>query len=129
MDPINRLNSLTELIRKRVASEAAAKREGRPPLQQRNAAQTGGPERADIAALRNRISDTVRAINPDDPGRNQKAMQAFVENVLAWQFGDNILNDPGFTNLVAEVQAMLEKDSATAGVFEAMMTEKPRSPS
>ncbi len=128
MDPINRLNSLAELIRKRSASEASARRAERSSLQPRDAGPTGRAGRADVAALRNRISDAVGAIDPDDPARNQKTMRLFVENVLTWQFGDDLLNDPGFANLVTEVQAVLETDPTAAGVLGGMLPGRTKSP-
>lgn len=123
MDPINPLNSLAELLWKRIASEAAEKQAKRTSVQRQRSQQTGDGRGTDVAALRVQIADAVRTIDPDDPSRNSKAMHVFVENVLAWQFGSGILNDPAFADLAANVQSALEKDSVVSELLQSIIAD------
>ena len=108
MDPINPLDGLAEILRQRMASEAA---KGKRPGKTENTTRAGtAARRAPAESLRQRLETAVEAIDPDDPRRTKKALRLFVENVLAWQFGESLLNDPGFAELADEVQATLESE-------------------
>jgi hypothetical protein len=107
MNPINPLGRLAEILRKRVSNEPSIK--GKVTEQQVTKA-SDGSLRAAPDELRRRISRSIAAIDINDPMRGNKATRIFVEQVLTWQFGDNLLNDPGFTRLVEEVQQTLEQD-------------------
>lgn len=124
MDPIKPLNGLAELLRKRIASEVAGKQAGRASAQAPRSSPAGGSQRAGVDVLRAKISNTVRAIDPDDPSWKGKATRAFIENVLAWQFGDSILNDPKFADLVTNVQTAFENDRAVGELLDAIVGNK-----
>ena len=52
----------------------------------------------------------ISQINPDDPQRGRKAFRVFLEVVLLSQFGEQMVNDPKFHQLVDDVQAAMEAD-------------------
>ena len=109
MDPINPLDRLTAILRKRVAENVGLK--GKTQNAQSNAAQQVSAQRnTSPEALRKRIEVSIEALEPKDPERNKKAARIFVENVLVWQFGDVLLNDSRFAALVEEVQRALEQE-------------------
>jgi hypothetical protein len=70
----------------------------------------------DLAA---RLARRVRAIDPADPDAGDKAMHVFLESVLLAEFGDHLINDPAFHQIVdavhqqmrgnAELMVMMEK--------------------
>lgn len=117
MDPVNPLNGLAELLRKRIASETSV-REGRSAGRRQNTEKSGEGGRLDVATLRTRLTDAIRAIDPDDQSRNKKLLRTFVEGVLAWQFGNELLNDPRFNDLVEDVQRALESDPSVIKLLE-----------
>lgn len=118
MDPINPLDRLTSILRKRVAENAGLK--GKVASGQTDNAQQAAAQRnVSPEALRKRIEISVEALDPKDPERNRKATRIFVENVLVWQFGDGLLNDSRFVALVEEVQDALEQES---GFHEVLLT-------
>lgn len=108
MDPINRLNGIAELLRKRIAGDATAKGKAFAAKEAPASARQTGPAIAE--ALRQRIGLAIEGIAEDDPARRRKAMRLFVENVLTWQFGDALLNDPAFASLADDVQRTLEQE-------------------
>lgn len=107
MNPINPLGRLAEILRKRVSNEPAIK--GKATKQQVTKSSVS-TLRAAPGELQKRISQSIAAIDINDPMRGNKATRIFVEQVLTWQFGDNMLNDPGFARLVEDVQQTLEQD-------------------
>jgi hypothetical protein len=108
MSSINPLDGLAEILRRRIASEAVAK--GRKLGGAKEAGGAVNAQRASPEALKQRLAEGIEGIALDDPERKKKALRVFVEGVLAWQFGDALLNDRRFAELVSEVQATLEME-------------------
>jgi hypothetical protein len=57
--------------------------------------------------LRSTVRDRLRSLDPDDPRRPDQARRIFLESVLAWQFGAELLLERGFAEIVAGVQDAL----------------------
>ena len=60
------------------------------------------------------IEQRVRLIGADDPQRGRKAFRVFLEAVLLSHFGEALVADPKFFQLVDEVQGSLEADPASS---------------
>lgn len=108
LDSINRLNRVMEILRRQVAEDSprtATVAPGRAP-----AGSARGPrtERASVEQLRQRVVERVRALDPDDPRRPGKARRIFLESVLAWEFGDDILQDNRLDELLAHIEQGFE---------------------
>ena len=56
----------------------------------------------------------MRQIGADDPQRGRKAFRVFLEAVLLSHFGEALVADPKFFQLVDEVQGSLEADPASS---------------
>lgn len=84
------------------------------------------PRPAQLQAL---IALRVKDISPDDPQRGRKALRVFLEAVLLSNFGDAVLNDPGFHLLVDDVLAALEADSGLEPVLRSAMAQLLQTPS
>jgi hypothetical protein len=54
------------------------------------------------------IAERVRALDPADPDRGRKAFRIFLESVLLAELGEELINDPGFYQLVDQVQRTME---------------------
>ena len=104
LDPTSQLAALIRVqvasLRRQQMGKKAAAREQLPSSD--SAAAT-----PDLAAL---VAQRVRAISPDDPQRERKALRVFLETVLLSELGSNLLNDPGFGSMVDHVQSEMEAD-------------------
>lgn len=54
------------------------------------------------------IARRVAVIDRADPDRRRKALRVFLESLLLQEWGEQLLNDPGFHQLVDTVQAQME---------------------
>ena len=118
MDPINPLDQMTELLRKRMATEVSGKSTSVNKGKSTSVSDKAILGRISTGELNTKIVTQIKQIEPNDAQRNQKAMHIFLENVLIWQFGDELLNDSDFSRLVSEVKEALEKVPITTQLFD-----------
>lgn len=62
------------------------------------------------------IEMRIRQIGRDDPQRGRKAFRVFIEAVLLSHFGESLVNDAKFYQIVDDVQNALEADAACAAM-------------
>ncbi|MBV8659152.1 MAG: hypothetical protein JO142_15130 [Burkholderiales bacterium] len=86
-----------------------------PPKTQggRTSRQTAKPQQ--IGAL---IARRVKAIRPDDPDRGRKAFRIFLESVLINELGESLINDPGFYDMVDQIQQQMEQHPAITAAMQ-----------
>ncbi len=108
MSSIGSVSQLVTVIRAQLAGTAA----GAPAK-----ATPGGKS----APANNRYADEnlaaliglrVKQVARDDPQRGRKAFRIFLEAVLLAHFGEQMVNDPKFHQLLGEVQDAMEGDPA-----------------
>jgi hypothetical protein len=61
--------------------------------------------------LATRIARRVAVIDKGDPDRRRKAFRVFLESLMLDEWGAQLLNDPGFHQLVDTVQAQMESNA------------------
>jgi hypothetical protein len=81
-----------------------------------------GPGSAPSAAATARagLAQRVQAIAADDPHRRQKAVRVYLEGELGREFGEGLLNDPGFGQMLDAVQQQMQEDGPTAAAVQAL---------
>jgi hypothetical protein len=113
LDP---LRSLAELVRTLTRSRADSRGSTSETQRQRASADltpiTERPPTAISAseALRERLRRRLRSVGTAD---RRRAREAFVETVLASEFGDAVTLDPAMADLVSKVARQLGEDPAT----------------
>ncbi|MFZ6646156.1 hypothetical protein ACO0LO_10595 [Undibacterium sp. TJN25] len=64
------------------------------------------------------IGQRIKAIDRDDPQRGKKAFRVFLESILLSHFGDHLINDPKFYQLIDEVQTSMENNPEANGMIQ-----------
>ena len=64
------------------------------------------------------INQRVAALDPADPERGRKAFRIFLESVLLGEFGEELINDPGFYQMVDDIQQLMEGDARIATAID-----------
>ncbi|TQV73392.1 hypothetical protein FKG94_16950 [Exilibacterium tricleocarpae] len=102
MDPVNGLSQIVQILRQKLAERSSATRrlrDGAP------AGTDTGPKpaaKSSLADIKRKIGERIRAL-PDEEREEARAVQVFVEAVMVWEFGDQLLQDPQFSALSKEV--------------------------
>lgn len=108
---IGAVNELVSVIQRQLAT-----RSGAPGARARTVARAPRYAPAQLTAL---IEQRVRQIGADDPQRGRKAFRVFLEVVLLSHFGEALVADPKFFQLVDEVHGALETDPACTALIAA----------
>jgi hypothetical protein len=109
MDPVNRLDQVMQIIGRQMSERAARLEAGGKFVA--GTAPARPARRPGLAALKSKVRERLGALDPDDPRRPDKARRIFLESVLAWQFGNELLLDRGFEDIVAGVRANAQVDA------------------
>ncbi len=122
MDPIHSVSQVMDALRRKMSENLETLRlAGRLPLYQRT---TARPTRARSPAdLRRVAARRVGSVSENDPAFQQKTALLFVESVLLDQFGENLVNDPAFRQLVDQVCTTMTQDEETASDLRALIAE------
>ncbi|MRW94185.1 hypothetical protein GJ699_29850 [Duganella sp. FT80W] len=106
---IDSVSQLVKVIQSQLTQRAAT------PTGQRKAPPStpaGAPARYAQEQLGALIGQRVRQIGRDDPQRGRKAFRVFLEAVLLSHFGERLINDPRFFQMVDDIQLAMERDVA-----------------
>lgn len=114
MSRIDSAGRIAEIVRRQVD----ALRDPASPHAGRSAAQGRRPASREAASLGAVIARRIHAIDPSDPDRRRKAFRVFLESVLLAELGEALINDPGFYQLVDQVQAQMHADADLARAMD-----------
>jgi hypothetical protein len=126
-DPtIDRLSGVMEVLRRQIAESArrldAHGKTARSGLATPGAESTKPP----LAEVKRRIKERLAAIPHGDPDRAKKAQRLFIESVLTWEFGDTLLLDKRFEEMLDRVQQGLASVPAATQQFDAFLASLER---
>jgi len=119
MDRVDRLGQMLGALRRRVL--AAQKGDRRPGASSPEAGQIEPSAR--VEGLRERIRERIRALPPEE---GRRATRIFVESVVAWEFGEAMLDDPQFASLVDRVDEELAADDGLRRQLRGLLDELAR---
>lgn len=120
MDPINRLNRLVESLRQQMA-ESSRRLESSPRAAVGETPR--GNARLSLPELRRQIQERIQAVEGTNPEARRRARRIFLESVLVWEFGDNLLADQRHQTLLDNIQAAIENDAELDKQFSALVGE------
>jgi hypothetical protein len=66
------------------------------------------------------LAQRIRGLDPTDPERGTKAVRLFLEGELVKEFGDALLNDASFPELVDAVQKQMRDDREMAAAVDTL---------
>lgn len=113
VNPLNSLDGIAELVRRRALANVTNKLDKNDSNKLSQASQKHAIVKKQTAeSVRLKIIAAISNIDIHDGKREQKSITIFVENVLLWQFGEELMTDPSFTYLVDDVTDIFLNESA-----------------
>lgn len=108
MDSINGLNQIAQIIRQRLSADRSSPSVTKEMDLSATSSAAAGGAKVSADEIKRKIGGRIKALSGEER-RGKKAAQIFVEVVLMWEFGDQMLNDPQFAELSNDVvESMVE---------------------
>lgn len=108
MEPIDNVSKAMEILRQQMTENLARlRRSGQLPPRATPAARRSSPRQS----LRETVARRIRSIDAQSADFDSVAVRVFIESVLTAEFGDDLVNDPQFRDMLREVEhAMLSRE-------------------
>lgn len=117
MEPINGLNQLATILRQKLAEKA----EYSPIKKDAPQSTSSRPSpKIDSQTLQRQISEKLSAI-PKHTRTDTKATKVFVEAVLQWEFGDELLNDNQLETMTLDIIKSMQTTPAIWGKMQTLI--------
>lgn len=109
MDPISNIDRIAILLRQKL----------------RERAQAAAAERTEDSAPRHQLGglEAARAVAAIEGVDDRQRRRAFVQSILVDQFGQDMVNDAPFQQLVARVSRAIEGDDASAALLTRLIND------
>ena len=69
-------------------------------------------------SLESLVQKKIRRIDKNAPDRGKKAFRIFLETILLAHFGEHLINDPAFFQMVDDIQSTMESDPEIRATIE-----------
>jgi hypothetical protein len=121
MDPINRLNSIMAVLQRQITETGRHARPSHKPASAHPP--TVQPAAPALQELKRKLQKRLRGINPDDSQKDRKSQRLFLESVIAWEFGEGLLQESRFDELIDNIQQALTSNPAVESQIRELMTD------
>lgn len=121
MDAINNINRVMEVLRRRLAEKSNTQKSEQVSLSTLEKKQQI-QSKASTEELQNQIISRLKNVQGEGEQWQRRAAQIFFESVLAWEFGDEFVQDPKCPELIREMKSMMEVDQNTWKRFNRLLT-------
>lgn len=111
--PIQNVSQLVAILQAQLAAKTA-----NAATLRRSSAKDSGKTPSQQPQLESLIARRVASIDVNDPQRGRKAFRVFLESVLLAQFGEQLINDAQFYQMVEQVHTTMEADPQLAAMIE-----------
>jgi len=121
---IGRLNRIMEILHTQV-NEAGRQITAPAKAPQSRSNPAFLPAGNGMQVLRRRVRERLKRLDPADPQIAGKSKRVFLETVLAWEFGDALMLDRGFEDLVSQVQQAISSEPGIDQQLSELLTNMP----
>ena len=121
---IGRLNRIMEILHTQVNEAGRQIAAPAQPVQSRSSPAFLPPGNG-MQVLRRRVRERLKRLDPADPQLARKSKRVFLETVLAWEFGDALMLDRSFDDLVSQVQQAISSQPELDGQLAELLTNMP----
>lgn len=120
MDPIGGISQIVQILRRKLGERATRPAVAAGPSAQRPGA--AGPQKVGVEEIKRKIGARLEALPPAE--RNgARAMQVFIESIIAWEFGEQILADSKFGDLSKDVLDAIAADEQASAQLRRMLRQ------
>ena len=122
MDRINGLSHIMESLRKQFTENATRANKGETSKRPKETSRSARTRRKiSIKQLENRITERIQLLDRQSGEYSRQATHIFVESVIVWEFGEQILNDSRFPEMARAIVSTLDGDEKVRDKMQALI--------
>jgi len=108
MDKIKQINSIYDIAK----THASKKEKSALNTSTKNAAGTFEKKikKTSAAELKKNISDKLKKLDINSESYQKLSKSIFLESVILWEFGDDIINDPSFHQIIEKITSAINSN-------------------
>lgn len=88
----------------------------------------GGAARPDVDELRRRLRTQLRRLKGESPDYHDLAPEVVVREILVWEFGESIVGNSEFSNVVSQVVIAMKPNAAVSKNLRRLIAEMSAGP-
>jgi hypothetical protein len=123
MPKIDGTSELVNALRSQLVARSETLRTDSARSKLTDAATRNGSAAISVDELRKRLGRSIRALDLSIAANRRQARLMFIESVIAWDFGDNLLNDPQFSLFVRDVEASMCSDPTVGTALDLVLSQ------
>lgn len=114
MERIDALTQIMQVLKRKLSDPQTENTRAtkKPSLPETTNSESVSISNASVQQLETRIAERVKSINRSDSQWYSKAGRVFVDSVLAWEFGDQLVQDARFSEMSQKVLQVLNGDQS-----------------
>jgi len=108
MDKIKQINSIYDITKTHVSK----KEKSALNTSTKNAASTFEKKikKTSAAELKKNISEKLKKLDVNSENYHKLSKRIFLESVILWEFGDDIINDPDFHQIIEKITSAINNN-------------------
>lgn len=123
MEPINGLSNILEVLRRQISDNAQRLDKTGKTGSYRTAENASTSGAASPKELRALIYERLKGMNSNEAQYKHKAKRLFLESVVTWEFGGDIVRDQNFDDMLNSIQDAIDSNAETKVMFDRVIGE------
>ena len=123
MVKIDSTSELISALRSQLATRSDALRSSSTASAAAGRPETRASVQISIEQLQERIGRELKDLDLKVPANRRRARIIFIESVLTWDFGDDLLNDPQFGFFVRDVEESMSANPDVASSLDLVLSQ------
>jgi len=119
MDKISGLNNIVEILQSQASRKKAKAGQKSPSQSSRSRLSVNKPSTEE---LENNIKSKIKELDASATDFQNKANTIVIENILFWEFGDEIQNDPEFISLKDKIYTAISDNRSLNSDFDRLIS-------
>jgi len=119
MDKISGLNNIVEILQSQASRKKAKAGQKSPSQSSRSRLSVNKPGTEE---LENNIKSKIKELDASATDFQNKANTIVIENILFWEFGDEIQNDPEFISLKDKIYTAISDNRSLNSDFDRLIS-------
>lgn len=126
MDPIDGLSKLMEALRRQQATGNENVKRRKSQGRNEEPSELHRSAKPNIEQFERRLTERLQGLNLEDEARYRKGTRIFLEAVLTWELGEDLIQDARFADMVEHVETQMRSQPEISAKLDRLLDQMMR---